>query len=58
MAKRIYTLEYKDFIKRPQTKEFHTNDIISAMEQAKKFCFANGVTLGWVVSPSGKKYII
>lgn len=58
MAKRVYTLEYKDFAKRPQTRKLPTSDIISAMEEAKKFCYANGITLGWVMSPSGRKYIV
>ncbi len=56
--KRIYTLEYKDFMKRPQVKELPTRDIISAMEEAKKFCQVNFITLAWVVSPSGKRYIV
>lgn len=58
MKKRVYTLEYKDFAKRSLTRELPSYDIIDAMDKAKKFCQVNFISLAWVVSPTGKRYIV
>ena len=58
MAKRIYKLEYKDFIKRECEKAIPAKDIVSAINWAKDFCKVNHIAIGWVVSPSGKRYLV
>ena len=58
MKKRIYKLEYTDFIGRKCEKDIPANDIVSAMNQAKAYVKVNHITVSWVVSPSGKRYIV
>ena len=56
--KKIYKLEYKDIIGRDCEKIIPVKDIISAINWAKEYCFVNRITIGWVVTPSNKRYIV
>ena len=58
MAKRIYKLEFTDFIGRKCERTIPAKDIISAMDWAKGFIRVNGYVVGWVVSTKGKRYIV
>lgn len=58
MKKRIYKLEYTDFIGRKCEKDIPANDIVSAINQAKNYVKVNRIVVSWVVSPSGKRYIV
>lgn len=58
MKKRIYKLEYTDFIGRKCEKDIPANDIVSAINQATAYVKVNRIVVSWVVSPSGKRYIV
>ena len=58
MAKRIYKLEFTDFIGRKCERTIPAKNIISAMNWAKEFIRVNRCVVGWVVSPKGKRYIV
>lgn len=57
MKNRIYKLEFTDFVGRKCERIIPRKDIVSAMDWAKGYCRVNNVIVGWVVTPSGKRYI-
>lgn len=57
MSKKTYKLEYTDFIGRKCERIIPHKDIVSAMDWAKGYCRVNNIIVGWVVTPSGKRYI-
>lgn len=56
--KKIYKLEYKNIIGQDCERIIPVKDIISAMNWAKEYCFVNRIIVGWVVTPSNKRYIV
>lgn len=58
IMKRVYMLEYRDFARRECKKVAPSQDIVSAINWAKGFCRVNNIRVGWIVSPSGKRYLV
>ena len=58
MKKTTYILKYRDFVRKTHTRDCEAKDIVSAMEEAKKFCYVNHITVARLVTPTGKEYYV
>ena len=56
--KQSYRLTYRTGWGENCEVSFQTRDIITAMEMAKNYCKQNFISVAWLHSASGRKYMI